>query len=226
MAPPLIASLRQRMLKAFELGDDSDRLALGQSYLWYSLASESAHGKLSEEHLRYSHQDLATMLTSVEVLSFPILSRCQQLAGLELREPIARIAREPSFIHSLTAGANAMAPADLQAGDLVLAAGNEIAQVIRMEQGRFGNKAVSVRHLTRPLVESIPQTSYPALVAQLLCPNDRLQEFLVRLARASGDLDKIRTVSLLLPSAVAAELRDEFGRLTNTEALQLLRRLD
>ncbi len=219
---PLMQSFRQRLLLAFETGTEDERLALGQCYMFYSLSSDSAHGRLAEELQPHSVQNLLGTLTWGPILGFPILRRCQELTGIELDEAIARMARDPAFIESFVAAHRQAGSQGFESGDLVIVGGNDIAEVVEESAGKFGASNFKVRPLTRPLVDLAPTTSYPAISVQLLCRREECSELLVRLSRARQDLEGIRTAGLLLPSVAAAQLREELHRLTGHEARRLL----
>jgi len=155
-------SFRRRLLKAFEIASDNERLALNITYgIGYGRWSRSLHGKVYGPIRTKSVNPIDTLLGHVAIISFNILHRAHELLGLDpsgINKQISDYLRYTSNAPELIK----LHEKDYQIGDLAIT-NDGLGQILEFTTSKYGYKAYKIEYLSHLDSRKIREDWFPAI---------------------------------------------------------------
>jgi len=155
-------SFRRRLLKAFEIVSDNERLALNVTYgIGYGRWSRSLHGKVYGPMTIKRANTIDSLLNHMAIIGFNILHRAHELLGLDpsgINKQISNYLRYTSNAPELIK----LHKKDYEVGDLAVT-NDGLGQIVKFTTSKYGYKAYKIEYLSRLDLRKIRQDWFPAI---------------------------------------------------------------
>jgi hypothetical protein len=171
----LLSSSKSRIVNAFPLMMNNERLLFGFSYsAGYGQASESIHYTPEPITRPFSDTNDLSGRGQIGTLGYAILSRCDNLLGSSSDPRIQQIKRvlqqaegNPLFSY--------VSSKKIAVGDFVLAR-NQLAEVLEVTISKYGYQTFRIRYMAERPHPDIEYDSYPAPYVQLFYTRTQFEE--------------------------------------------------
>lgn len=182
----VLVSQRRRFMKALELASPDQRLTLGISYeMGYSMPSRSIHANIGGPQRETSGEEVDKNLGRVSLLASHAVVCAYRLAGIE---PVgtAKVLADSLSTSEAAGMLQQVYGAQHEVGDLVFAYGRDVCLVVGRSGSKYGYTSYKVRYITKPMLEEVPEDSFPARYVHRLLPRSTLRDTVKRLLGKHG----------------------------------------
>lgn len=185
-SPGFFASAREKFVAALGFASMDERIALGPSYdPSFSMPSRSIHPNVGGPTLEMEAEGVAGEYSLLAILAIHITLVAHRLAGVEL----GVVATDLANALAKSPGERAFQDKHCrqhQVGDIVLAYGNDMCQVMEAVRSKFGYTAFRVRYLGVPPLPGITEDWFQSQYVHLILSKASYRVRLIDMYRDAG----------------------------------------